>query len=262
MSTSKQKSGEAAKIREVKPEIRVLGIDDGAFTPHSKELVDVVGVVFRGGYWLDGFMHTQVHVDGMDATERLTQMIMESPHYQQLRVVMLNGVTLAGFNVVDISELHKKTKLPIIAVTRDRPDFEDIRKALRNLPLMVERWKAIEKAGRIHKVCTRKGEDPIYAHAVGISEKMVERIMKNTSTRSNIPEPLRVAHIVASGLRCGDRSPALMIRGNEKKFKRAGIKDERTDYEHARAAAQWNFVPSVELDSFLKRAKKEKKPTL
>jgi endonuclease V-like protein UPF0215 family len=201
MSTNKKKSREATKIREVKPEIRVLGIDDGVFTPHSEELVDVVGVVFRGGYWLDGFMHTQVQVDGMDATEKLTKMIIESVHYQQLRVIMLNGVTLAGFNVVDITELHEKTKLPVIAVTRDSPDFEDIRKALHNLPQSEARWKTIEKAGRIHRVHTRKGEEPIYAHTVGIPEETAERIMKSTSTRSNIPEPLRVAHIIASGLR-------------------------------------------------------------
>jgi hypothetical protein len=201
MSTSKKKGEEATKIRAVKPEIRVLGIDDGVFAPHSKELTDVVGVVFRGGHWLDGFMHTQVQVDGMDATEKLTRMIMESPHYQQLRVIMLNGVTLAGFNVVDLAELHKKTKLPVIAVTRDSPDFEDIRKALRNLSQMEARWKAIEKAGKIHEVCTREGEAPVFVHAVGISKRMTERIMKSTSTRSNIPEPLRVAHIIASGLR-------------------------------------------------------------
>ena len=201
MSTSKKKGEEATKIRAVKPEIRVLGIDDGVFTPHSKELTDVVGVVFRGGHWLDGFMHTQVQVDGMDATEKLTRMITESPHYQQLRVIMLNGVTLAGFNVVDLAELHKKTKLPVIAVTRDSPDFEDIRKALRNLSQMEARWKAIEKAGKIHEVCTREGEAPVFVHAVGISKRMTERIMKSTSTRSNIPEPLRVAHIIASGLR-------------------------------------------------------------
>jgi len=236
MSTSKKKSEAAARIREVKPEIRVLGIDDGMFTPHSEEMADVVGVVFRGGYWLDGFMHTQVQVDGMDATEKLTQMITESPHYQQLRVIMLNGVTLAGFNVVDIAELHKKTKLPVIAVTRDSPDFEDIRKALSNLPQMEARWKSIEKAGTIHRVCTRDGEAPIHVHAVGISDRMTERIIRSTSTRSNIPEPLRVAHIIASGLRCSKRSSALMIRGNEKKFKRAGIKDERTDLKNARAA--------------------------
>jgi hypothetical protein len=193
-------SKKTVKIRAVKPEIRILGIDDGVFTPHTKGAVDVIGVVFRGGYWLDGVMKTQVEIDGMDATEKIASMILESPHYDQIRIVMLNGVTMAGFNVVDIERLYQKVKLPVIAVTRDKPNFNDIRKALRNLPRGEERWKAIEKAGKIIEVRTRSGEDPIYAHVVGISEKDAIRILKSTSTRSNIPEALRVAHIIASGL--------------------------------------------------------------
>jgi len=156
--------------------------------------------VFRGGYWLDGFMHIKVQVDGMDATKKLVTMITRSPHYRQLRIIMLNGVTLAGFNVVDITELHRKMKLPIIAVTRDKPDFEDIRRALQHLPETEKRWKAIERAGKIIRVFTRDGEEPIYIHAVGISQETAARIVKSTSTRSNIPEPLRAAHIIASGL--------------------------------------------------------------
>lgn len=189
-----------ARIRAVKPEIRVLGIDDGVFIPHTKGVVDVIGIVFRGGYWLDGVMRTQVEIDGMDATEKIASMIVESPHYDQLRVIMLNGVTMAGFNVVDIEDLYEKLKLPVIAVTRDKPNFSDIKKALQNLPQSQKRWKAIEKAGKLIKVYTRSGEEPIYAHVVGVSEEDAERILKNTSTRSNIPEALRVAHLVASGL--------------------------------------------------------------
>ena len=200
MNANSQKSVGTAKIRAVKPEIRVLGIDDGVFTPHSKETVDIVGVVFRGGYWLDGFMHTRVQVDGMDATEKLVEMITHSPHYPQLRVVMLNGVTLAGFNIVNIKKLHEKVRLPIIAVTRDRPDFEDIKNALQNLPEPERRWKTIVKAGKMIKVRTREGEEPIYVHTIGVSRETAERILRSTSTRSNIPEALRVAHIIASGL--------------------------------------------------------------
>jgi len=195
----------AVQIREVKPEIRVLGIDDGVFQPHSKELVDVVGVVFRGGYWLDGFMHTRVQVDGMDATEKLATMITSSPHYPQLRAVMLNGVTLAGFNIVDIQELCEKVKLPIIAVTRDKPNLEDIKRALQNLPETARRWKAIQKAGKMVKVHTREGEEPLYVHIAGMPEETAKRVLISTSTRSNIPEALRVAHIIASGL--GNISP-------------------------------------------------------
>jgi endonuclease V-like protein UPF0215 family len=192
--------GRIVEIRSVKPEIRVLGIDDGVFIPHTKGVVDVIGVVFRGGYWLDGIMRTQAEIDGMDATEKIASMIIESPHYDQLRVIMLNGVTMAGFNVVDIEELYSKVKLPVIAVTRDKPNFNDIKKALQNLPQSEKRWKAIEKAGKITKVRTRSGEEPIHAHVAGISEEDAKRILKSTSTRSNIPEALRVAHLVASGL--------------------------------------------------------------
>ncbi len=195
-----RKSSQAGKLRVIKPEIRILGIDDGVFTAHSKELVDVIGVVFRGGYWLDGFMSTRVQVDGLDATEKLVEMITKSPHYPQLRVILLNGVTLAGFNIVDITELHRRVKLPIVAVTRDEPDFDDIHKALLNLSNSQERWKIIEKAGKILKVRTREGEDPVYMHVVGISVRDAEKILKSTSTRSNVPEALRVAHIIASGL--------------------------------------------------------------
>jgi endonuclease V-like protein UPF0215 family len=199
MSISKSPHATTLKIREVKPEIRVVGIDDGIFRPHSKQMVDVVGVVFRGGYWLDGFMHTKVQVDGMDATEKLAAMVTLSPHYEQLRVIMLNGITLAGFNVVNIEELYRKLKLPIIAVTRERPNFGDIKKALQNLPEADKRWKAIEKAGTMIKVNTRNGEESIYVHVAGVSEETARRILRTTSTRSNIPEPLRAAHIIASG---------------------------------------------------------------
>jgi endonuclease V-like protein UPF0215 family len=191
---------EVVKIRYVKPEIRMLGIDDGSFQPHTKGMVDVVGVVFRGGYWLDGVMRTEVEIDGTDATDKIASMIMNSPHYEQLRVVVLNGVTLAGFNVVDLKQLFNKTGLPVIAVARDKPDFEEIRKALENLAESGKRWKAIENAGRLIEVRTRNVEEPIHAQFVGISERDVRRILKKTSTRSNIPEALRVAHIIASGL--------------------------------------------------------------
>jgi hypothetical protein len=193
-------SEKAVRFRSVKPEIRVLGVDDGVFVPHTKGMVDVVGVVYRGGYWLDGVMRTEVEVDGTDATEKIAAMIKRSPHYDQLRVVVLNGVTLAGFNVVDIKELFKMVGLPVIAVTRDKPNFEEIKAALENLPEAEKRWKAMENAGKILKVYTREGEEPVYMQIAGVSEKDAERILKRTSTRSNVPEALRAAHIIASGL--------------------------------------------------------------
>lgn len=188
------------KLRFIKPEIRIVGVDDGFFIPHTRGKCDVIGVVLRGGYWLDGVMRTQIEIDGMDATEKIGGMITSSPHFGQLRVVMLDGVTFAGFNVVDTSQLRELVDLPIIAVTREKPNFDDIKKALENLPFSKARWKAIANTKDITKVSTRNGKHVVYIQVVGIELGMAMRIVRGTATRSNIPEALRVAHLIASGL--------------------------------------------------------------
>ena len=188
------------KFHAIKPEIRVLGIDDGVFVPHSKGFAPVIGVVFRGGYWLDGVMSTKVEVDGFDATDKIATMVLNSRHYEQLRVIMLDGITFGGFNVVDIKKLNTETRLPVIAVTRDKPDFDDIRKALKNLRSPEKRWKAILNAGEILKVNTRRKDEKAFMEICGILEDDARKIVQLTSTRSNVPEALRVAHLIASGV--------------------------------------------------------------
>lgn len=188
------------KFRIIKPEIRVLGVDDGVFTPHVKSLVPVVGVVFRGGYWLDGVMHTKVEVDGFDATEKIASMIINSPHHKQLRVIMLNGITFAGFNVVNIKELNAETKLPVIAVTREKPHLKEIHQALKNIPESGKRWKTVQSTGETFEVSTRSKKEKVYVQTAGILEEDARKIVRLTSTRSSIPEALRVAHLIASGI--------------------------------------------------------------
>ena len=187
-------------LRVIKREIRVLGIDDGTFVPHVKGKVLVVGAVFRGGYWLEGIMRTNIDVDGLDSTDKLSSMIINSSHYQQLRVIILNGITFGGFNVVDIEKLNLLTKLPVITVTRERPDLDEIYKALKNLPERKQRWEMILRAGEPAEVITRNQAAKIYVQTAGISIDDAKKILRSTSTRSNIPEALRVAHLIASGV--------------------------------------------------------------
>jgi endonuclease V-like protein UPF0215 family len=188
------------KFRSIKPEIRVLGIDDGVFVPRTRGTVNVVGVVYRGGCWFEGVMRTEITIDGLDATEKIAAMIESSPFYGEIRVVVLDGVTFAGFNVVDISKLSRRVDLAVISVVREKPDLEEIRSALKNLSDFEIRWRAMENAGEIFEVETRKGENPVYIHLAGIVLDDAKKILKQTSTRSLIPEALRVAHIIASGL--------------------------------------------------------------
>jgi uncharacterized protein len=189
---------EKKAFRVIKQEIRVLGIDDGKFKPHTKGEVIVVGVVFRGGVSIDGIMHTHVAIDGLDATEKLTAMINESPHKHQLRLVMLNGVTLAGFNLVDLPQLHADTGLPVIALTQVKPDLEDIHAALGHLPESEVRWRIIQNAGQIHEVTNRGSMLYMGLAGIALSEALV--VLDLTTIRGSLPEPLRVAHLIASGI--------------------------------------------------------------
>jgi len=108
----------------LKSEIRILGFDDGAFIPKSKASVPVIGVIFRGGKFLDGALKTEVKVDGKDATEKIIKLINSTRHKKQLKVIMFDGITLGGFNVVDIKDIYEKTGLPLIVINRKIPNLK------------------------------------------------------------------------------------------------------------------------------------------
>jgi endonuclease V-like protein UPF0215 family len=159
----------------------------------------------RGGDWLEGVVRTYVKKDGLDATERLVEMVRESKHYGQIRVVMLNGVTMGGFNVVDMEALSENTGIPAISVMRRLPDMASIRSALENLSEPQQRYDVILKAGKAVEVPTGRGE-PVYMQYKGIDEATAAGIVRSSSTHSRIPEPVRVAHLIATGIVLGESS--------------------------------------------------------
>jgi endonuclease V-like protein UPF0215 family len=99
-----------------------------------------------------------------------------------------------------VEVLNVATKLPVITVTREKPDLAEIRKALQSLPCSEKRWEAILKAGEPVEVSTRNMKAKVYIQTVGVSKEDAQKILRLTSTRSNIPEALRVAHLIASGI--------------------------------------------------------------
>jgi endonuclease V-like protein UPF0215 family len=189
------------EFRKIKKEIRILAWDDGPFEFKSKGKDILVGAIFRGGQFLDGLLKTEVDIDGTDATEKIIDKILKTKH-KDLRVIMLDGITFAGFNTVDIKEIYNKTKLPVIVVNRKKPDFEKFISSLKKLPEPEKRLKAVESAGTIYwaKVKNKR----VCFQCCGIKIEDARQIIKETSTMSLIPEPLRVAHLIATGIVLGE----------------------------------------------------------
>lgn len=184
-------------MKMFKKEIRVIGIDDSPFNKFKDKKVLVVGVVMRGGSWIDGILSTKVDVDGNDSTKKLAEMINKSKFKPQLQCIFLDGIAVAGFNVIDVKELSKKTKLPVVVVIRRMPDIENIKKTLIKINKK-EKIKLIEKAGNVIQV------NEIFVQLTGIDLEEAKKILKIVCTRSLIPEPLRLAHLIASGIFFGE----------------------------------------------------------
>jgi hypothetical protein len=187
----------------LKSEIRILGFDDGAFTAKSSQPVPVIGVIYRGGKILDGALKTEVAVDGTEATEKLVKLINSTRHKQQLKVIMFDGITVAGFNMIDIKEIHEKTNIPVIAINRKMPDLKKVKAALEKFDDFESRWQAVENAGEI-KDCSIEEFKKVYFQHIGMDEETAKEVIRLSCTRGFIPEPLRVAHLIATAVVRGE----------------------------------------------------------
>ncbi|MBI2208953.1 DUF99 family protein, partial [Candidatus Woesearchaeota archaeon] len=152
---------------------------------------------FRGGSFLDGILSTKANVDGNNATKKLTAMINKSKFKPQLRCIFLDGIAVGGFNIIDIMELNKKTKLPVIVIIRKKPDIENIKRILAKLNKK-SKIKLLEKAGPVVPA------GKIYIQLAGIGMEKAKEILKIACTRSHIPEAVRLSHIIASGIVDGE----------------------------------------------------------
>ncbi len=192
---------------EIKSEIRIIGFDDGSFEAGSDDKTCLVGVVMRGGEGVDGVLVNDVEIDGWDSTSTIVKMIEDSRHKEQLRVILTSGITFGGFNVLDIDKVYEETGLPVIVVSRDRPDMESVKKALKNLSDWEERWEKLVSAGDVvpvEGVGSENRKSTIFIQVRGMKVEDAKKLVSMVSTRSSIPEPLRLAHLIGTAISRGE----------------------------------------------------------
>lgn len=171
-----------------------IGFDDAPFARSHRGPVAVVGAVFADRRF-DGVLTAEVEKDGSDATAVLAATIARSRFLEHLHLVLLQGVTLAGFNVVDAAALHDAVARPVLVVARRRPDLAAIRTALETrIPDGAAKWRSIERLGPM-EACGR-----VWVQRAGLSADEAARVVERLAVHSLVPEPLRVAHLIAGAL--------------------------------------------------------------
>lgn len=177
----------------------VIGFDDAPFPRSHRGDVAVVGAAFAG-MRLEGVLIGKVRRDGANATRSLLRLVAQSRFAAHNQLLMLQGIALAGFNVVDIHALSAALAMPVLVVARRQANLAGIKKALlESVPGGRRKWRLIEKAGTIEHVAG------VYVQRAGIGLAAAQRVIERFAVNSAVPEPLRTAHLIAGSL-AGGRS--------------------------------------------------------
>lgn len=181
----------------------VVGFDDGPFDRSLRGArarrgarVLLVGAVCARTR-LDGVISGRITKDGRNATAAIAALVRGSPFDGHVRAVLLNGIAFGGFNVVDIHALAAALARPVLVVARRQPRLALIRDALARLPAGAAKWRLIEQAGPMEPV---RG---VYVQRAGLSLVESRDLLAATTLHGNLPEALRLAHLIAGGIVTG-----------------------------------------------------------
>jgi len=174
--------------------VNCIGFDDCPFNRNHKGKVSIVGTVYAS-HRLDGIIVGDVEKDGLDAAYKIVQLVKHSKFYEHCNLIMLQGICLGGFNVVDVQKVHKELNRPVLVISRKRPDYPAIKRALlTKIPDGTKKWQNIEALGPMEPCMN------CYVQRVGIDRNETEKVVRFFCINGNIPEPLRTAHLVAGAI--------------------------------------------------------------
>lgn len=171
--------------------LRVLGIAE-SFSSRSTSLL--AGVVMRKDLRIDGVAVTNVTVGGMDATEGVMTLVRTLDR-KDINCIFLGGCIIAWYNIIDPEELLYRTGLPVIVITYRRS--EGIRDKIEEIfPGDERRLSCYDSLEKPVPIALPSGHS-VHVRATGISLPDAARLCRDFVLDGRLPEPVRVARLVA-----------------------------------------------------------------
>jgi hypothetical protein len=173
-----------------------VGVEDGRFQKGVTQEALLAAVLLREDN-IENVKITRITVDGLDATKKLAEVLKG----WEFEVIMLAGVSFAGFNLIDPTIIYGKFKKPLIIISRTKPDNRAVKQALKtHFEDWEIRWKVFQRLGPVHRIVTRSDEAPLYVETVGARVKWASTVVRALCFCSRVPEPIRAARLIARGL--------------------------------------------------------------
>jgi len=186
------------RVHANKRAIRALGVAESFRRPDRISVL--AGVVMRSDLVIDGFAFGEATVEGDDATRSILRL------YRRLRrddvnLLVLSGCIISLYNVVDVDALATESGLPVIALTyRESAGIEG---AIRHhFHDGEERVAQYSKLGPRVSIALHTGYR-VFARLSAISEADAGRVLDSFTLQGGVPEPVRVAKLLAHARRSG-----------------------------------------------------------
>jgi len=156
--------------------------------------------VVCAGTRFEGLVWGHVRQDGWDATDRIARLLLGGKFLPQLHLILLDGLSFGGFNLVDLEALAARLGRPCLAVMRRPPDPAAVERAIRRLPRPERRLAVLRRAGPVHV------HPPFAFQVSGADPDAAAAALARLTDRGNVPEPLRLAHLVGAAVVLGESS--------------------------------------------------------
>ena len=165
-----------------------------SFRP-GQEASTLAGVVMRSDRVIDGLAVGRTSVGGDDSSASIAAL------YSMLRrndvnVIMVSGAILSLYNIVDIDELTRKTRLPVICLTYK--ETSGIEGSIRHHfhEHAGPKLEAYRKLGRRRRLKLKSGHS-VFFRASGLEDTEARSVISMFTLQGSIPEPVRVARLLA-----------------------------------------------------------------
>jgi len=178
----------------VKAGVRALGIAES----YRESTSTLAGVVVRASRVVDGFGFDRCTVGGSDATDAIVR-IVDQLDREDVRYLLVSGIALSWFNIIDLRRIHRETDLPVVSVTYE--ESEGLASAIEEAfddPAVVERRLATYRAQPSRRPVT-VNDETVYVRSVGLDDGAATDVVRGFTPEGGRPEPIRVAGLVASG---------------------------------------------------------------
>ena len=155
----------------------------------------LAGVVMRRDFIIDGFVFGNSTIEGNDATDAILQM-HQKLNRDDISFVMISGLIISMYNIIDIKKIWNKLKIPIIGVTyEDSTGLEDAIKY--HFPdsyqLKIEEYRRL---GQRTKISLHTRND-VFVRIEGCTIQEAKNLLNTMTLQGAVPEPLRVAQMLA-----------------------------------------------------------------